>query len=127
MAEKLNFLRKWHSLLEGEENLCIIVAETYVSLLPFSLHHCCRKLCSLSCRKLCSCNCRSQGGNIGRNLQAFVDIPPIREITPEDVEDAFLTIKEDIIDLVDGMITQMQADPEMAQLIVNKAIPDSNE
>ena len=40
---------------------------------------------------------------------------------------AFLTIKEDIINPVDGMITQMQADPEMAQLIVNKALPDKNE
>jgi hypothetical protein len=41
-----------------------------------------------------------------------------------DIEDNFLTIKEDIIDLVDGMISQMQRDPEMSQLIVNKIIPE---
>lgn len=64
---------------------------------------------------------------IRKEEASFVDIPVIREIAPEDIEDAFLTIKEDIIDLVDGMITQMQADPEMAQLIVNKAIPDKND
>jgi hypothetical protein len=55
---------------------------------------------------------------------AFVNIPAIRDVTPEDIEDNFLRIKEDIIDLVDGMIAQMQGDPEMAQLIVNKSIPE---
>jgi len=64
---------------------------------------------------------------IEREEAAFVDIPTIRKITLEDVEDAFLTIKEDIIDMVDGLITEMQADPEMAQLIVNKTIPESEE
>ena len=64
---------------------------------------------------------------IQKEENGFVDIPVIREITPEDIEDTFLTIKEDIIDLVDGMISQMQADPEMAQLIVNKGIPEKND
>jgi predicted secreted protein len=64
---------------------------------------------------------------IEKEEAGFVDIPVIRKVTPEDIEDVFLTIKEDIIDLVDGMLTQMQADPELSQLIVNKALPEKDE
>jgi hypothetical protein len=62
--------------------------------------------------------------SIQREESNFVEIPVIREVTSEDIEDNFLSIKEDIIDLIDGMITQMQSDPEMSQLIVNKGVPE---
>ena len=34
---------------------------------------------------------------IEKEEAGFVDIPVIRKVTPEDIEDVFLTIKEDII------------------------------
>lgn len=55
---------------------------------------------------------------IARKEKAYKDIPPVRDISTEEIADNFIQVKNDVLDIIHSEIARIKADPNKAGLLL---------
>lgn len=71
-------------------------------------------------QKIFHCEIINDHGAIAAEERAYVSIPKPRDVTPEEIEDNYLRIKDEVVAIIDEEMERIYNDPELAHLLVTR-------